>query len=68
MANEPKANVIYLQSHPLWAAAQRRERQLQEAMRRHPAYLARQHAAAGGGSVDAGQRRLGLCSISDAPA
>jgi hypothetical protein len=48
VAVESGAKVIYLQSHPLWAAAQRRERQLQEAMHRHPASAPRQRAAFGG--------------------
>lgn len=30
------ANVIVLQSHPAWLAAQRRARERSEAMRRHP--------------------------------
>lgn len=48
MANASGATVIDLQSHPLWTAAQRRERQLQDAMRRHPAYIGRQRALAAG--------------------
>lgn len=51
MASETEAQVIYLQSHPRWAAAQRRERQLREAISRHPAARARQRAAAIGGSI-----------------
>ncbi|WP_081288536.1 hypothetical protein [Mycobacterium asiaticum] len=68
MANSSEANVIYLQSHPRWAAAQRRERQLQEAMRRHPAHIGRQRAAAAGGAVHARDRAFGLYSTGDAPA
>ncbi|MDP7727968.1 MULTISPECIES: hypothetical protein [Mycobacterium] len=68
MANESEANVIYLQSHPKWTAAHRRERQLQEAMRRHPAYIARQRAAAMGGSVSTDHRGFGRYSTADAPA
>jgi ribosomal protein L31 len=68
VANESEANVIYLQSHPVWTAAHRRERQLQEAMRRHPAYIARQRAAAVGGSVSTGHGALGMYSTADAPA
>ncbi len=30
------ANVIVLQSHPAWVAAQRRARERSESMRRHP--------------------------------
>lgn len=68
MASESEANVIYLQSHPIWTAAHRRERQLQEAMRRHPAYIARQRAAATGGSTSADHRTFGRYSTADAPA
>lgn len=32
------ATVISLESHPAWRAAQRRSRELEEAMRRHPSY------------------------------
>ena len=45
------AKVIFLQSHPTWVAAQRREQELRQAMRRHPSVRARQHAAASGGAV-----------------
>lgn len=45
MANASEANVIFLQSHPVWTAARQRECQRQEEMRRHPAFLARQRAA-----------------------
>jgi hypothetical protein len=48
VANTSEGTVIFLQSHPLWAAAQRRERERSEAMRRHPSYRARQRAAASG--------------------
>nr|WP_232002214.1 hypothetical protein [Mycobacterium sp. 1482292.6] len=47
MANTPEGTVIFLQSHPAWAAAQRRERERNAAMRRHPSFRARQRAAAG---------------------
>lgn len=46
MANTQEGTVIFLQSHPVWTAAQRRERERSEAMRRHPAFRARQRAAA----------------------
>ncbi len=36
MAHALGANVIVLQSHPVWAAAQRRARERSEAIRRHP--------------------------------
>lgn len=68
MASESEATVIYLQSHPLWTAAQRRERQLHDAMRRHPAYIARQRAAAAGGPVPTARRTFGRYSTADAPA
>ncbi|WP_081290512.1 hypothetical protein [Mycobacterium asiaticum] len=67
MANASGAKVIYLQSHPLWTAAQRRERELHEAMRRHPAFIGKQRAVAGGSAHPAGRnvRRYGT---DDAPA
>ena len=68
MANTSEAKVIYLQSHPRWAAAQQRERQLEDAMRRHPAHIARQRAAAGGGAVHTRGRNFGLYSTGDTPA
>jgi len=68
VANETEANVIYLQSHPVWMAAHRRERQLQEAMRRHPAYIARQRPAAAGGSMATDHHGFGRYSTADAPA
>ena len=49
MANASGATVVFLQSHPAWAAAQRRERARIEAMRRHPSFLAKQRAAARAG-------------------
>ncbi|QNI09455.1 hypothetical protein GAN17_13635 [Mycobacterium kubicae] len=67
VANEAGANVIYLQSHPLWAAAQRRERQLQAAMRRHPSFVGRQRAAMAG-ELRAGGRDFSGYSSADAPA
>lgn len=51
MANTQDGTVIFLHSHPVWAAAQRRERERREAMRRHPSYRARQAAAATGSAV-----------------
>ncbi|WP_081287732.1 hypothetical protein [Mycobacterium asiaticum] len=68
MANSSEAKVIYLQSHPRWAAAQRRERQLHEAMRRHPAHIGRQRAAAAGDTVPGRDRGFGLYSTGDTPA
>ncbi|WP_366521398.1 hypothetical protein [Mycobacterium sp.] len=51
VANTPEGTVIFLQSHPVWAAAQRRDRERSAAMRRHPSYRARQRAAASGSAV-----------------
>jgi hypothetical protein len=42
-----QAKVIHLHSHPAWIAAQRRERERREAMRRHPSFVARRAAASG---------------------
>nr|WP_082129486.1 hypothetical protein [Mycobacterium haemophilum] len=62
MANASGATVVFLQSHPAWAAAQRHARQRSEAMRRHPSFLARQRAAARG--VDTGPviRNFRVCT------
>ncbi|MCV7145545.1 hypothetical protein [Mycobacterium riyadhense] len=68
MASASGAKVIHLQSHPAWAAAQQRERQLQEEMRRHPAYLGRQRAAALGGDLAIGARNFAVCPSTDTPA
>jgi hypothetical protein len=51
VANTSEGTVIFLQSHPVWAAAQRRERERSEAMRRHPSFRARQRAAASGSAI-----------------
>ena len=68
MASEAEAKVIYLQSHPVWTAARRHERQLQEAIRRHPAYIGRQRALAMGGSVVTDRRSFNRYGSADAPA
>jgi hypothetical protein len=65
VANTAGATVIFLQSHPAWAAARRRDRELREAMRRHPSFLARRHAAASGGRVI---RDFKVYSSTDTPA
>jgi hypothetical protein len=65
MADASEATVIFLQSHPAWAAARRRDRERREAMRRHPSFLARPHAAASGGGVI---RDFKLYSSGDTPA
>ncbi|MGV9798083.1 hypothetical protein ACWDTP_08475 [Mycobacterium sp. NPDC003449] len=36
--------VIDLESHPVWRSAQRYSREVSEAMRRHPSYLAKMPA------------------------
>lgn len=51
MAGTAGAKVIFLQSHPAWVAAQRQEREREEAMRRHPAFRARQRAATADGQI-----------------
>lgn len=45
VANASGATVIFLRSHPAWAAAQRRARERNEAMHRHPSFLARRRPA-----------------------
>jgi hypothetical protein len=50
VANASGATVVFLQSHPVWAAAQRRERERREAMRRNPSFLAKRAAAQSGDS------------------
>jgi hypothetical protein len=47
VASASGADVIFLQSHPTWVAAQRRARERREAMRRHPSFIARRAAASG---------------------
>jgi hypothetical protein len=41
-----EAEVIVLESHPTWIAAQRRESERIEAMRRHPSSQAKQYQSA----------------------
>ena len=45
------ATVVYLDAHPAWRAAQRRERDLAEAMRRHPAFQSRLEPVTSGNAV-----------------
>ena len=68
MANTKGATVIFLQSHPVWTAARRHERERREAMRRHPAFRTRQRAAVSGGEVVPLIRDFKLCSSNDTPA
>lgn len=51
MANSSEATVIFLQSHPVWVAAQRHARERSEAIRRHPSCRARQRTTASGCAV-----------------
>jgi hypothetical protein len=55
MATATIATVIPLQSHPAWAAAERREQERYEAMRRHPSFQSRLREAvlgeAGGSGI-----------------
>nr|WP_240629883.1 hypothetical protein [Mycobacterium colombiense] len=67
MANTPEGTVIFLQSHPAWAAAQRRQRERNEAMRRHPSFRTRQRAAAGNPVVPL-VRNFKLVSSGNTPA
>lgn len=50
------ATVVHLESTPAWRAAQRRELDMAEAMRRHPSFQSRLHTVTGG---DAAVHRLG---------
>lgn len=68
MANKSEGTVIFLQSHPLWAAARRRERERNEAIRRHPSFRARQRAAASGSPVSPMIRDFKLFSGTNTPA
>ncbi len=68
MAETTGATVIFLQSHPLWTAAQRYERERREAMRRHPAFRSRQCAAIPGGEVIPLMRDVKLYSSTNTPA
>ncbi|WP_156750043.1 hypothetical protein [Mycobacterium sp. E2479] len=68
MANKSEGTVIFLQSHPLWKAAQRRERERNDAVRRHPSFRARQRAAASGNPVTAMVRDFKSYSGTNTPA
>ncbi|MBX7433046.1 hypothetical protein JDV09_13145 [Mycobacterium sp. Y57] len=41
MTTNTAANVVCLESHPAWRAAQRRACELEAAMRRHPSFQSR---------------------------
>lgn len=49
--NTAGSTVVYLESHPAWRAAQRRERDLADAMRRHPAFQSRLEPDASGNTT-----------------
>ncbi|AOZ43182.1 hypothetical protein HX92_1522 [Mycobacterium tuberculosis] len=68
VANASEATVIFLQSHPAWIAAQQRDHQLEEEMRRHPAFLGRQRAAERSAEVAVSTRDLTVCPGADTPA
>lgn len=68
MAKKSEGTVIFLQSHPLWVAAQRRERERGDAMRRHPSFRARQRVAATGSRVTPMIRDFKLYSGTNTPA
>lgn len=59
MAGESNATVVSLQAHPAWAAAQRREALVAEAMRRHPAFILREGLATGSEDALAVVRHIG---------
>ena len=61
MANALKASVICLQSHPAWAAAERRAQERMDAMRRHPSFQSRLHSAVLGEGSGAVVRELRVC-------
>ena len=44
MTTKTAANVVCLESHPAWQAAQRRSSELEAAMRRHPSFQCRLEA------------------------
>jgi hypothetical protein len=68
VANTQEGTVIFLQSHPVWAAAQRRERERSEAMRRHPSFRTRQRAAVSGNAVIPLIRNFKAYSSTNTPA
>lgn len=68
MADASGATVICLQSHPVWLAAKRRERQRKESMGRHPASLGRRRAAARRSEASVGVRNFTVCHGADEPA
>ena len=68
MGNSSGATVIFLQSHPLWVAAQRRAQERSEVMRRHPSSrLGTRHLASIDG-VTPPVRNFTILSSNDTPA
>ncbi|MBW0011715.1 hypothetical protein [Mycobacterium sp.] len=65
MAEQSGATVIFLESHPLWAAARRQEEERRSSMRRHPSHLRRARAAASGEHI---ARNFKVYSGTDSPA
>ena len=65
VAKAQGAKVIFLKSHPTWVAAQRREQERREAVRRHPSFRARQRDAQSG---CVGVRNFKVYSGADTPA
>jgi hypothetical protein len=61
MASASNATVIPLQSHPAWAAAERRAQERMDAMRRHPSFQSRLHRAVLGEASGAVVRELRVC-------
>ena len=68
MANTPGSTVIFLQSHPAWIAAQRRERERSESMRRHPSSRGRRGTAEVDSAIAVGGRHFKVYSSGDTPA
>lgn len=68
MANAPGSTVIFLQSHPAWIAAQRRERERAESIRRHPSSRGRRGAAEIDHAVAVDSRHFKVLSSGDTPA
>jgi len=68
VANASGATVIFLRSHPAWAAAQRRARERSEAMHRHPSFSARRREAASEDGVTPVIRNFKVYTGTDTPA
>jgi hypothetical protein len=68
VANASGATVIFLHSHPAWVAAQRRARERNESIRRHPSFLARRRAAASGDHIAPVTRNFRVYSGTDTSA